>query len=134
VGSHVTSGVATQRFLDNTPEAHSGELPTHSDGSTVPRYSLLLERITTDAEKLRAVRELPTPKKKHEIRSFLSQCMYYRRSTSGFANVAKPLTKLTEEKQAFQWTPEVEAVFQTLKEALCTAPILAYPQPRKVRC
>jgi hypothetical protein len=49
---------------------------------------------------------------------------------SSFANIAKMLTKLTEEKQAFQWTPEVEAAFQTLREALCTAPILAYPQPR----
>jgi hypothetical protein len=29
---------------------------------------------------------------------------------------------------AFQWTPEVEAPFQSLKEALCTAPISAYPQ------
>jgi hypothetical protein len=36
-----------------------------------------------------------------------------------------------KEKQAFQWTPEVEA-FQTLKEALCTATILAYLQPREV--
>jgi hypothetical protein len=35
------------------------------------------------------------------------------------------------EKQAFQWTPEVEITFQTLKEALCTAPILGYPQPRE---
>jgi hypothetical protein len=33
------------------------------------------------------------------------------------------------EKQAFQWTPEVEAAFQTLNSALCAAPILAYPQP-----
>jgi hypothetical protein len=33
-----------------------------------------------------------------------------------------------EEKQTFQWTPEVEAAFQTLKGALCAAPILAYPQ------
>jgi hypothetical protein len=37
------------------------------------------------------------------------------------------MTELTEKKQAFQWMPEVEAAFQTLKEALCTAPILAYP-------
>jgi hypothetical protein len=34
-----------------------------------------------------------------------------------------------EVKQAFQWPPEVEAAFQTPKEALCTAHILAYPQP-----
>jgi hypothetical protein len=32
-----------------------------------------------------------------------------------------------EEEQAFQWTPEVEAAFHTLKGALCAAPILAYP-------
>jgi hypothetical protein len=36
-----------------------------------------------------------------------------------------------KEKQAFQWTPEVEA-FQSLKEALSTASILAYLQPREV--
>jgi hypothetical protein len=39
------------------------------------------------------------------------------------------LTKLTEQKQPFQWTSEVEAAFQTLKTAMCTVPILAYPQP-----
>jgi hypothetical protein len=33
------------------------------------------------------------------------------------------------EKQASQWTPEVEDAFKKLKEALCTATILAYPQP-----
>jgi hypothetical protein len=40
----------------------------------------------------------------------------------------KLLTKLVEEKQAFQRTPEVEATFQTLQAAFCTVPILAYPQ------
>jgi hypothetical protein len=75
------------------------------------------------------VREWPTPKIKHEIRSFLGLCTYYRRFISGFATIAKPLTRLTEEKQAFQWTKEVEDAFQTLKGALCAAPILAYPQP-----
>jgi hypothetical protein len=55
----------------------------------------------------------------------------YRWFISSFANIVKPLTKLTAEKQAFQWTPEVEAAFQTPKEALCTAPVLAYPQPTK---
>jgi hypothetical protein len=87
------------------------------------------EGISTDPEKLKAVREWPTLKDKHGIRSFLGLCTYYRRVIPGFANIAKPLTKFTEEKQAFRWTPEVETAFQTLKGALCTAPILAYPQP-----
>jgi hypothetical protein len=87
------------------------------------------EGITTDPEKLKAVREWPTPRNKHEIRSFLGLCTYYRRFISGFANITKPLTKLMEQKQSFQWTSEAEAAFQTLKGALCSAPVLAYPQP-----
>jgi hypothetical protein len=87
------------------------------------------EGITADPEKLKAVRQWPTPRNWHEIRSFLGMCTYYRRFISGFANIAKPLTKLTEQKQSFQLTSEAEAAFQTLKGALCSAPILAYPQP-----
>jgi hypothetical protein len=94
-------------------------------------HIVLPEGISTDSEKLKAVREWPTPKNKHEIRSFLGLCTYYRRFISGFANIAKPLTRLTEEKQAFQWAPEVEAAFQTLKGAFCAATIPVYPQPRE---
>jgi hypothetical protein len=50
---------------------------------------------------------------------------------SSSANTEKQLTKLMDEKPAFQLTPEVESAFQTLKEALYTAPILAYPQPKE---
>jgi hypothetical protein len=75
------------------------------------------------------MREWPTPKNKHEFRSCLGLCTYYRWFISDFANIAKPLTRLTEEKQAFQWTQEEDDAFQTLKGALCAAPILAYHQP-----
>jgi hypothetical protein len=87
------------------------------------------EGITTNPEKLKAVREWPTPKNKHEIRNLLGLCTYYRRFISGFADIAKPLTKLTEQKQSFQWTPEAKAAFQMLMGALCGALVLAYPKP-----
>jgi hypothetical protein len=73
--------------------------------------------VTSDLENQTAVRECPTPKNKQEIISFLGLCTYYRRLISGFANIAKPATKLTERRQAFQWTPEVEAASETLKKA-----------------
>jgi hypothetical protein len=85
--------------------------------------------ISTDPDKLKATQEWPTPRTKHKIRSFLSLCTYYRRFISGFTNIGKPLTKLAEEQQPFQWIPEIETAFQTLKGALCASPILAYPQP-----
>jgi hypothetical protein len=87
-----------------------------------------LEGITTDPEKLIAVREWPKTKNRHEIRGFLGLCMYYRLFISGYAKIAQPLTKLTEEKQTFQWTPEVETAFHMLKGALCVITILAHPQ------
>ncbi|GJT67764.1 putative reverse transcriptase domain-containing protein [Tanacetum coccineum] len=50
---------------------------------------------------------------------------YYRRFIEGFSKVAKPMTKLTQKKVAFEWGDKKEATFQTLKNKLCSAPILA---------
>ncbi|GKC74877.1 putative reverse transcriptase domain-containing protein [Tanacetum coccineum] len=38
------------------------------------------------------------------------------------------MTKLTQKKVAFEWGDKQEAVFQTLKNKLCSVPILALPQ------
>jgi hypothetical protein len=70
------------------------------------------------------------PEEKYEIRIFPGQYTYHRRFISVFANFAKPMTTFKEEKQAFLWTPELDATFQTLKEALRNAFILSYPQSR----
>jgi hypothetical protein len=58
----------------------------------------------------------------------LGLCTYYRQFISSFADIAKLLTSFTKEKQAFQWSPEKVAAFQSLKEALCAAPALSYKQ------
>jgi hypothetical protein len=85
--------------------------------------------VTTDSEKLEAVKSWPRPNHKHQLRSFLGLCTYYSRFISGFADISKPLTRLIEEKRIFEWSAETETAFQTLKEALCTAPVLGYPRP-----
>ncbi|GKB18472.1 putative reverse transcriptase domain-containing protein, partial [Tanacetum coccineum] len=54
---------------------------------------------------------------------------YYRRFIERFLKIAKPMTKLTQEKVTFEWGDKQEAAFQTLKKnKLCSAPILALPQ------
>ncbi|GJU18176.1 putative reverse transcriptase domain-containing protein [Tanacetum coccineum] len=42
--------------------------------------------------------------------------------------IAKPMTKLTQKKVKFVWGDKQEAAFQTLKQKLCSAPILALPE------
>ncbi|GJT19042.1 putative reverse transcriptase domain-containing protein [Tanacetum coccineum] len=68
------------------------------------------------------------PKTPMEIRQFLGLVGYYWRFIEGFLKVAKPMTKLTQKKVAFEWGDKQEAAFQTLKNKLCSAPILALPQ------
>jgi hypothetical protein len=70
-----------------------------------------LEGVTTDPKKLKALQEWWTPRDKHVLRIFLGICTYYKRFIFVLANIAKPLTRLTKEKQAFRWSPEVEAAF-----------------------
>ncbi|GJU60900.1 putative reverse transcriptase domain-containing protein [Tanacetum coccineum] len=59
---------------------------------------------------------------------FLGLAGYYQRFIEGFSKIAKPMTKLTQKKVAFEWGDKQEAAFQTLKNKLCSAPILALPQ------
>ena len=55
-------------------------------------------------------------------------CTYYRRFVNGFADIVAPLHRLTDLKSQFNWTAECEAAFKRLKNALCSSPILSYPQ------
>ncbi|GKC33227.1 putative reverse transcriptase domain-containing protein, partial [Tanacetum coccineum] len=68
--------------------------------------------------------------KKEELYAKFSKCLagYYRRFIKGFLKIAKPMTKLTQKKVTFEWGDKQEAAFQTLKDKLCSAPILALPQ------
>ncbi|GJY96026.1 putative reverse transcriptase domain-containing protein [Tanacetum coccineum] len=63
-----------------------------------------------------------------EIRQFLGLAGYYRRFIKGFSKIAKPMTKLTQKNQKFDWGEEQEEAFQLLKQKLCIAPILALPE------
>ncbi|GJV69560.1 putative reverse transcriptase domain-containing protein [Tanacetum coccineum] len=52
---------------------------------------------------------------------------YYRRFIEEFSKIAKPLTVLTQKSKTFDWGEEQENAFQTLKDKLCNAPVLALP-------
>ncbi len=83
--------------------------------------------IATDESKISAVVTWPTPENLTETRSWLGFTSYYRRFIKGYAEIAKPLYRLTEKNAPFSWTPQCNEAFKKLKEALITAPVLAYP-------
>ncbi|GKB06137.1 putative reverse transcriptase domain-containing protein [Tanacetum coccineum] len=84
--------------------------------------------IHVDPAKIESIKDWASPKTPMEIHQFLGLAGYYRRFIEGFSKIAKPMTKLTQKKVAFEWGDKQEAAFQTLKNKLCSAPIVALPQ------
>lgn len=85
------------------------------------------EGVKTDPSKIQAVRDWAEPENVTQLRSFIGFCSYYRRFVRGFADIAKPLHKLTEKYQPYTWTEECGEAFRKLKETLCEATVLAHP-------
>ncbi|GKB91901.1 putative nucleotidyltransferase, ribonuclease H, partial [Tanacetum coccineum] len=77
--------------------------------------------------KIEVVKNLKAPRTPSEVRSFLGLAGYYRRFIENFSKIAKSLTILTQKCKTFDWGKEHELTFQTLKDKLCNAPVLALP-------
>ncbi|GFT17119.1 retrovirus-related Pol polyprotein from transposon 17.6 [Trichonephila clavipes] len=91
-------------------------------------HIILAEGVRTDPDKISAVKDWNCPTDVHQLRSFLGLCTYYRKFVKSFSTIARPLHKLTEAKQKFIWMVDCNNTFNKLKDALTSAPILAYPE------
>ncbi|GJV44418.1 putative reverse transcriptase domain-containing protein [Tanacetum coccineum] len=70
--------------------------------------------IHVDPAKIESIKDWASPKIPTEIRQFLGLAGYYQRFIEGFSKIAKPMTKLTQKKVAFEWGDKQEAAFQTV--------------------
>ncbi|GJV88063.1 putative reverse transcriptase domain-containing protein [Tanacetum coccineum] len=84
--------------------------------------------VHVDPAKVEAIRNWSAPTTPTEVRQFLGLAGYYRRFIEGFSLISKPLTKLTQKNKKYEWGMEEDEAFQTLKQKLCSAPILALPE------
>ena len=72
-----------------------------------------------------------TPTLVHEVQIFLGLAGYYCCFIPDFSKIAKPVTRLLQKVENFNWTLECEAAFHTLCTLLTLAPILAQPDIEK---
>nr|GEV71820.1 hypothetical protein [Tanacetum cinerariifolium] len=87
--------------------------------------------IHVDPSKIEAFKNWEAPITPSEVRSFLVLAGYYRRFIENFSKIAKSLTILTQKCKTFDWGEEQERAFQTLKNKLRNAPVLALPEGPK---
>ena len=84
-----------------------------------------------DPAKVTRVLEWPTLTTKKEVQSFLGFVNFYRRFIEGFSHIARPLFNLTKNNSDFQWSSDKQSTFDSLKEKVTSAPILALPNNLK---
>ena len=117
------------RFRDNNLRVKLAKCVFASPQVTYLGHCISQQGVSPDPTKLTAVAEIPLPSNIKEVRTFLGLTGYYRRFIPNYATVAQPLTKLTSKEYCnnFVWTDECTAAFDKLKQLLCSAPILCYP-------
>ncbi|GFU65368.1 retrovirus-related Pol polyprotein from transposon 17.6 [Trichonephila clavipes] len=59
---------------------------------------------------------------------FFDLYTYYQKFVKNSSTIARPLHKLTEAKQKFIWSGDCDNAFNKLKDALTSAPALAYSE------
>lgn len=82
--------------------------------------------VSTDPAKFSAVSDWTVPASVKQLRSFLGLTGYYRRFIKNYGIICRPLYDLLK-KVPFSWTTAHDSAFNTLKQALVTAPVLALP-------
>ena len=101
------------------------------DGIDYLGFVITPRGIECDPAKTAKVAEFPEPKDRTEVRSFLGLTSYYRKFVRNYAFIAKPLHELTKEGVDFVWKETHQRAFESLRSALISPPILAFPDFEK---
>ena len=90
-------------------------------------FDVSSQGIQPSPEKVRTIVEWPRLQSVKDVRSFLGLASFYRKFIKQFSLKARPLTDLTRDNVAWQWTEREEKAFNDLKTSLVVAPVLRIP-------
>lgn len=85
--------------------------------------------VTPLKDNLIAIKEFPTPKTQKQVRQFLGKINFYGKYMPHTSIVLDPLHNLLRKGQKFIWSEKCQESFETVKNHLCSKPILAIFDP-----
>ena len=100
-------------------------------------HLLTSEGLKPDPSKVAAVRAMPTPKNKDDVKRFLGFVTYLAKFIPNLSELDAPLRELLKIDAVFDWQPAQEEAFVKLKEQCCGQPVLKYfdvKKPVEIQC
>src|SRR5258706_11315419 len=80
-----------------------------------------------DPVKVQGVTDWPQPMKVKDVQSFIGFVNFYRRFIWNFSKITRPLHVLTQKSKNWSWGTAEQQAFDALKNAVTSAPMLAFP-------
>ena len=104
--------------------------------------------VVMDPERVRVIRDWPTPQSFHEVQIFLGFANFYRRFIWGYSQIARPLNDLLRGgyvepnknskkgkkkvvRGKWRWTTAAAEAFDALRDSFSSAPVLRHFDPTK---
>ena len=87
--------------------------------------------VQPDPDKVERLKSYPIPQSPKDIQRFLGLVGFYRRFIERFADLAKPLTSLIKKGVEFEWSPEAQESFDSLRNALIDYTMVYLPDLNK---
>lgn len=90
-------------------------------------HIVTVDGIKMDPEKIKAIKEFPQPRNVKQLRGFLGLINYFRKFVYRYGEETKPLCHLLQKNVPFEWTPDIQRVFERVKELFLDSIMLIHP-------
>ena len=93
-------------------------------------YVVSDKQVKVDPERIAAILNYPAPRNQKQLRQFLGTCNYHHRFIINYADYVASLLGLHKKGTKWKWTPEMQIVFETLREKFANTIHLIQPDER----
>src|SRR3954470_60104 len=83
--------------------------------------------ISLDAEKVKAIQDMPPPRSVRELRGLQGRLAYIRRFIANLSGKCQPFSKLMKKGVSFVWDQQCQEAFDEIKRYLTSPPVLVAP-------
>ena len=120
------------KFREYNLRLHPKKMHVATSTANFLGYTLTQDGYTVDTGRCKIIKNYPRPRNPKDVKKFLGISSYFRRLIKNYSQRSAPLRELlSKDKHTFQWTEAQEKSFCDIRDQLCKAPTLGYPDRNK---